>query len=264
MLKRFDSLMAAALVGSLVGGGCTHWGATTVYGERREVGRQLLGAPQVAESTSGSLSASLFGTSGQSPITGANAVAGNAFASHDSSTRTHCVQQAEIQYVQPYQVIPRAEGRFLDIAGAVTLASTGLLVVAGAAIAGQPGAIPPGDPLYQPPPNVTPAYILGAAMILGGAAWLWYSHSSLPSGPPPPVQNSERKWTATEFVEAMGCGLVPGDAVIAGGGAGASAGGGKQDRDVTARLQGLEKAHKAGLLTDDEYKRKRQEMIDGM
>ena len=130
------------------------------------------------------------------------------------------------------------------------------------AYGGTPG-IPPGDPLYQPPPNVTPTYIVGGAIALSGAAWLVYSYAALPSGPPPATQRAQRRFTLTELVEATGCGLVPGDAVVAGEGK-EGASGGKQDRDVAARLQELEKLDNAGLLTDEEYRRKHKEVVDGL
>jgi hypothetical protein len=259
--------MAVALAGSLASAGCTHWGFTNVYGDRREVGRRSVGAPQVAETTSANMSADVFGIKGRDAVTGAPAAAATASGTYDSSKRTHCVQQAEIQYVQPYQIVPKEEGRWQDILGGVVVATLGLSAISGAAIASQPGAIPPGDPLYQPPPNETPLYIAGGAMLAGGIAWLVYSYWRLPAGPPPPVQTAEQKWTATEFVEAQGCGLVPGDAVIAGGAhksEGSGAPPAKQDGDVTARLQKLDKLHKAGLLTDQEYQQKRKEVIDGL
>ena len=55
MLRRFESLLAVALAGILAGGGCTHWGTVNVYGQKQEVGRQLTGAPQVAETSSSNM-----------------------------------------------------------------------------------------------------------------------------------------------------------------------------------------------------------------
>ncbi len=60
---------------ALILGGCTHWGTTTVYGQRKEVSRRLLGAPQIAESTSATGSAGFAGVSGQNSF-GANVMHG--------------------------------------------------------------------------------------------------------------------------------------------------------------------------------------------
>ena len=49
--------------GSLVTG-CTHWGYTNVYGPQQEVGRQLAGAPSVAQTKSSSLAAGFGGSAG--------------------------------------------------------------------------------------------------------------------------------------------------------------------------------------------------------
>jgi hypothetical protein len=296
MLRRFESLLAVALAGILAGGGCTHWGTVNVYGQKQEVGRQLTGAPQVAETSSSNMSANFFATKGQTPVTGADAAAGNAFASTDSQKRMHCVQQAQIQYVQPYEIRPETQGRVWDVVGGIVLGGVGLSFLSSAAVLSQPSADP-----YATKPNVTPYYVIGGVALAGAAAWLIYSFHSLPSGPPPPVQTSQQRWTATEYVEAVGCGLVPGDPVLAAPAppppapapytqapappppapapytqasappppapatAPAQSGGGKkQEGDVAARLQKLEKLHKAGLLTDEEYKRKRKEMVDGL
>ena len=299
MLRRFESLVAVALAGSLAGGGCTHWGTVNVYGQKQEVGRQLTGAPQVAETSSSNMSANFFATKGQSTVTGADAAAGNAFASSDSQKRLHCVQQAQIQYVQPYQIQPEVQGRVWDVVGGIVLGGAGLSFLSSAAVLSQPSADP-----YAQKPNVTPYYITGGVMLAGAAAWLIYSFHSLPSGPPPAVQSTEQRWAANEYVEAVGCGLVPGDPVLAApappvqapapytqapappppapytqasapmqasappppapAAPTQSAGGKKQDGDVTARLQKLEKLHRAGLLTDEEYKRKHKEIVDGL
>ena len=93
------SAHVVVMVVTLVAGGCTHWGTANVYGERQEVGRKLVGAPQATEDSSTSLSAKVFGESGQSMRTGNPAVAGNAFGTADSTKRTHCVQQPEIDYL---------------------------------------------------------------------------------------------------------------------------------------------------------------------
>src|SRR6187551_2917537 len=112
MVKSALMAMVVALVGLA---GCTSWGTVNVYGPKREVGRQMLGSPAIAESKSSSLNAGFSGASG-----GGVAVAGLA-GNTDSIKLTHCVQQAEIQYEQPFEIHPRAVGRGMDVAGALTL-----------------------------------------------------------------------------------------------------------------------------------------------
>jgi hypothetical protein len=238
-------------------GACTHWGANTVYGDRKEVGRRLLGAPQVMEASSTNVSADVFALGGRSARTGASVATGSASGGHDSVKRTYCAQQAEIDYVQPWQAVPKVEGRVLDVAGGVTLGFVGLMVVMLSAIwaAGSESVFQPGDPGYEEPANMTAGYVAGGALVAAGAGWMAYSFAALPSGPPPPVGTGERTWTASELVAATGCGLVPGDT----GKPPPPPGG-----DVAERLQKLEKLHKAGLITDAEYRKKRKELLDGL
>src|SRR5262245_51795716 len=179
-MKRSTLAMVVALVGLA---GCTTWGTTNVYGPKREIGRQLLGSPAIAESKSSSLNAGFSGASGNGV-----AVAGLA-GSTDSIKLTHCVQQAEIQYEQPFEIHPTTKHRALDVAGAVTLGLIGLIVV-GSTSASQDTFWQPGDPYYEPPPDPTAGYVAGGALIGAGAGLLIYSFAKLPKQPAPPVQQS--------------------------------------------------------------------------
>jgi hypothetical protein len=68
------------------------------------------------------------------------------------------------------------------------------------------------DPsFFSKPSTPTGAYIVGGGMMVGAAAWLIYSFSSLPKGPSPAMEESQRSFTETTYVEATGCGLVPAD-----------------------------------------------------
>ena len=256
MNKRMVAVVA--LVGLA---GCTSWGSTNVYGPKREIGRQMLGSPAIAESKSSSLNAGFSGASG-----GGVAVAGLA-GSTDSLKLTHCVQQAEIQYEQPFEIHPVTKGRGLDVAGALTLGVIGLIVV-GATSSSQDPFFQPGDPLYEPPPDPTAGYAIGGAMIGAGAGILIYSFAKLPKQPKPQVLASKRAWVETRLVESTGC-VMPGvpnnvAAAPAPAPAPAMAAPAPAANDVTARLQKLESLKAAGAITDAEYQRKRKEIIDGI
>lgn len=227
--------------------GCTKWGTNTVYGPRREVERRLLGSPSLATTKSSSLSAGFAGVRGNGV-----ALAGLE-GSTDSVSRTHCVQQAEIHYEQPYELQPVPKGRVNDVAGAVLLGFLGASVMIAAKVRSHT-IFEPGDPLYEEPPSPAGGYLIGGAMIAGGVGLLAYSFGSLPKGPKPAVQASTRRWMESELVEASGCGL-PGDV------AGTPAPSGT---DTAARLQQLDQLRASGTISDAEYQKKRREILDAI
>jgi hypothetical protein len=195
--------------------GCTSWGSSTVYGPKQEIGRQLLGSPAIEQSSSSSLSAGFLGS--RSSYDGRRVhdgiAAGNLDASTESTKLTHCVQQAEIHYVQPYDVVPVPSGRYLDVAGGVALVLVGGMIMA-IAEARSETIFSPGDPLYTPPPSATPGLVVGGGAMLAGAGLLAYSFGSLPKSPRPAIEHASREFVETEYVEATGCGL-PGDPATA-------------------------------------------------
>jgi hypothetical protein len=249
---------AVALVGLA---GCTTWGTTNVYGPKREIGRQMLGSPAIAETKSSSLNAGFSGASGNGV-----AVAGLG-ASTDSIKLTHCVQQAEIHYEQPFEIHPKTTKRGYDILGGVSLALIGLIVV-GSTSASQDTFWQPGDAYHDPRRVATAAYRHGGGKLAGGAGLLIYSFAALPKQPKPAVQLSKREWNETRLVESTGCVLpgVPNNVasapapapLVTPAPAAAPAG------DVTARLQKLDALRASGAITDAEYQRKRKEIIDGI
>ncbi|HEY5947007.1 MAG TPA: SHOCT domain-containing protein [Kofleriaceae bacterium] len=245
---------------ALVGlAGCTTWGTTNVYGPKREIGRQLLGSPAIAESKSSSLNAGFSGQSG-----GGIAVAGLSGAT-DSIKLTHCVQQAEIQYEQPFEIHPTTVHRGYDVAGALTLGIIGLIVI-GSTSASQDTFWQPGDPYYEPPPDPTAGYAIGGAMVGAGAGLLIYSFAKLPKQPRPVVQQSRREWVESRLVESTGCAMgLPQNVATAPAPAPQPAvAPAPAANDVTARLQKLDSLKASGAITDAEYQRKRKEIIDGI
>ena len=158
----------------------------------------MLGEPSLATTSSSNLSAGFAGAQGNG-VSVAGLEAGT-----DSITRTHCVQQAEVYYAQPFELQPVPQGRVNDVAGAVVLGFIGLGVMITAKVRSTT-IFEPGDPLYEEPPSPVPGYLLGGAMIATGAGLLAYSFGSLPKGPRPPVQEAKRNWMQTELVEATGC-----------------------------------------------------------
>ncbi len=208
----------------------------------------MLGSPSIATTKSSSLSAGFAGARGDGV-----AVAGLAGTS-DSLTRTHCVQQAEITYEQPFELEPVPQGRVNDGAGAVLLGVAGLSVMLVAKMRSDT-FFEPGDPLYEEPPSPTGGYLVGGAMIGAGVGLLAYSFGSLPKGPKPAVQASTKRWQVVELVESAGCGL-PGDPGIAQNP--------PTDADTMARLRQLDQLRAAGTITEDEYQTKRRAILDAI
>jgi hypothetical protein len=223
----------------------------------------MLGSPAIAESKSSSLNAGFSGARGNGV-----AVAGLA-GNTDSIKLTHCVQQAEIQYEQPFEIHPVTTRRGLDVAGAITLGVIGLIVV-GSASASQDTFWEPGDPYYEPPPDPTLGYAVGGSMMAAGAGLLIYSFAKLPKQPKPAIQHSKREWVETKLVESTGCVMpgVPNNIATAPAPAPAPAAmpapAAAPANDITARLQKLDSLRASGAITEAEYQRKRKEIIDGI
>lgn len=240
--------MLVAMATAGVSTGCTKWGTHNVYGKTSEVSRTLLGSPQIAETKSSSASAGF--AVGTAPGVAAGGFAGES----GSMVRKHCIQEARIEYVQPYEIHPVPVRRKLDVAGGVAAAFVGLGVIVGAKIASTT-IFEPDDPLYEPPPDPTAGYVLGGLGMVGGIGLIAYSYTRLPAGPAPAIVPSERRWEETRFVEATGCGLVPGDR------AGTDRGKASEG-DVETRLRKLERLRKDGIISEKEYRKKKQELLD--
>ena len=206
--------------------GCAHWDLTQTYGPRQEVGRTLVGSPQIEEVSSQSFSAGFAGGGAtyNNGYYGTGVMAGGLDASRESVHRTHCIQQAQIEYEQQVSMSPHVVGRAKDVVGSLTTGGIGLMILAGAASVYafekmkyqddlsfyqmDPSFFPnPGAPPGQP----TTAYAIGGAAVVTGAVWFVYSMAALPHGEAPQTQVHPRRWVESAYVEAEGCGLVPGD-----------------------------------------------------
>ena len=223
--------------------GCTHWGRDVVYGPPREVGRRLVGAPQVAETTTSATSVG-FAAGGVSDGVSAGAAGGLA-ANSGTVKRTHCVQQAEIDFTQPVHTVPELRLRWLDVASSVILGLGGLGAI-------QVGANQPADLRDN---HNSDFYITGGVLIGAGVGLLLYSYLWVPSRAPG-ATDTVRSWTETTFIESTGCGLVPADV--------APASTSPSTPDAQKRLEQLEELHRAGTITDEEYQQKRRQILDSI
>ena len=216
--------LSIALLGVALAG-CTHYEMAQSYGPRQEVGRTLIGAPQVEEITSSSVSAGFVagGASYGYDGYGTGIAVGGLAAGQDSVRRTHCVQQAQIEYEQQVSMSPHVQGRAKDVVGSLVTGGIGLSILATAAgVAAIQRADYDSDlRFYQMDPSFfakptdpgspTTAYAIGGAAVLTGALWFVYSMATLPHGPAPQTEVQPRRWAETAYVEAQGCGLVPSD-----------------------------------------------------
>jgi hypothetical protein len=213
-------LQLTAAIGLL--GACTHYGTTVNYGPRNEVARRLIGSPQVEEVTSSNLSAGFGGASVDNGF-GTTVAAGNLEGSSGTVKRTHCVQQAQVDYVQPFDVVPQVQHRGYDVAGSIVLGVVGLSIIGAGAQSYSMAqsnynsdlqfyqSNPSFFPMPTEPTPPTAAYVVGTGALIGAAGWMIYSLTQLPKGTPPSVARQNRTWTETTYVEAQGCGLVPAD-----------------------------------------------------
>lgn len=231
--------------------GCTQWGTTTVLSSKREVGRNLRGQPGLATSSSSSLSAGFAGaSSGRTLLAGLD-------AGKQSFTRTHCVQEAEVAYEQPFELHPTTIGRSKDLIGGIALTVLGLSILS---------ASMGSDDGYYSEPSSTGGMVVGGAVIASGVGLLVYSYSSLPKSPRPEVVKGVNRWVATEIVEADGCASpnAPAIAQNAPAPAAALAPSPAPSTDVAERLRTLERLKASGTINDAEYRRKRAEIVDGI
>lgn len=209
-------------------GGCTSWSTTSYYGPKREVARQLLGAPAIAESSTASLDAGFVGTGG---VTIVGSAGGMAIA--------QCVQQAQILYEQPVTTVPIITGRPLDVGGAILLGVAGLMTITVAEVSSH-SLFEERDP--------TPGFIVGGSLVAAGAGLLAYSLGVLPKGPKPEQIRNRREWLETHTVATTGC----------------PSGSPPPPNDIAMRLQQLDHLRASGAITEKEYQRKRKEIIDGI
>ena len=205
------SALASVMLVAFSSSGCAHWGSQNVYGDKREVGRRMVGAPQVAETTDSNMSAGFSGY-GMNHGNGLSTASGGLSSRSGSLKLTHCVQSADIEYLRPYVVEPVVSGREVDMIAAGGLALAGALTIVAAQRkedVSYANSTRFGGVVYDP----TPAYGAGGVMIGSGLAIGLYSLLALPSAPKPAARNAEGRWTERALVESTGCGLVPGDSI---------------------------------------------------
>jgi len=217
--------------------GCTSWSTTTVYGPKREAGRQLLGAPSMATLDTAAPGAAVISTYD----------GGYAFVSRDADSMnvTHCVQQAQVLYEQPVTTVPYVSGRPLDVGGAILLGIAGSITI-GISEVSSHSLFEDRDP--------TAGFVAGGAMVAAGAGLLVYSLVRLPKGPKPELMRNRREWIETVMVESTGCAAPTNVAQQQPAPA----------NDAALRLQKLDQLRASGSITDKEYQRKRKEIIDGI
>lgn len=258
--------IATAFALAMVGAGCTHWGTTTSFGQPREIARRPVGAPQMATTSTSSLSAGFAGASGTSHDGRQTSMVAGLSGNTDSMTRTHCVQEFDVDYAQAYSTVGKPEGRGFDIAGGIALAVLGLYTVADSRVGID----------FNTGARTTNSgeQLMGGAMIVGGVGWIWYATNRLPKGPPPTSPEQTRTWTSHEFLESTGCGypygpapvapvaLLPGPATAVPPVAPTEPPPARGD--VEARLKKLDDLRAHGLITQEEYDAKRKALLDAL
>lgn len=219
--------ITTALV-TLLAGACTHHSTATTYGMPQEVARRLVGQPMVETRTASSVD----GGYAESTWHGRRSshTVGEYGEASSSVTRTHCVQAAEIDYVQAVNTDPVIVGRMWDVTAGVAILLAGATVY-GAGRASFSRSMSDydwdvdswnrdnewhrSDPDFFPHPGPYPVrpsepggtYALAAGIAITGAAYLAYTLLSSPRGTPAPPTRGEQRYTRTEYVEATGCAI---------------------------------------------------------
>ncbi len=213
---------------TLLVGACTHHSTATTYGMPQEVARRLVGQPMVETRTASSVD----GGYAESTWHGRRSshTVGEYGEASSTVTRTHCVQAAEIDYVQAVDTSPVVSGRALDVVGGLGIVLAGAAVY-GAGRAGHASAMADYewdvrrwksdndfhqiDPSFFPHPGPYPMQPvesggvtkLAAGIAITGAAYLVVALLSSPRGTPAPPTRGEQRYTRTEYVEATGCAI---------------------------------------------------------
>lgn len=220
----------ASTLAALLLQACAHYSTETSYGMPQEVARRLVGSPMVETTTSTTVDGGFESTTWQGRRR--SHTIGGFGADGSTVTRTHCVQAAEVDYVQPVHTEPVVAGRGLDVLGSVGLMLAGAAVY-GAARAGyandmdsydfdvgtwnsrndfyqmDPSFFPNPGPYPTQPEEPRGTYKVAAGIAVAGVAYLIYSLTKTPRGTPQAPARTERRFTSTEYVEGSGCGLVP-------------------------------------------------------
>lgn len=222
----YASRTTATTLAALTLGACAHYETATTYGMSQETARRLVGSPML-ETTSETSVEGGFETATWHGRRRDHTVGGFG-ADRTTVTRTHCVQAAEIDYVQPVETSPVVVGRDLDVAGGIGLVLAGAVVYGTARLVHasdmdgydidvhtwndqnglyqmNPGFFPNPGPYPTAPGEPRGAYMAAAGVAIAGAAYLVYALASKPRGAPKPPAQGERRYTTTEYVEATGC-----------------------------------------------------------
>ncbi len=244
--------------------GCAHWGVQSVYGEKREVGRHLVGAPQVAESTDSNMSAGFSGY-GMNHGNGLSTAQGGLSSRSGSFKLTHCVQNADIDYMRPYTIEPVVSGREVDMIVSGGLALAGTLTIMEAQRKEDGSSFDNrrfGTELYDP----TAGYTAGAVLVGSGLAVGLYSLIALPSGSKPAPRTAEGRWTERALVESTGCGLVPSDniAPVVPSAAPLLAPAPAAPKSAADRIRELDGLRKSGVISEAEYQTRKKAILDAI
>jgi hypothetical protein len=156
------------------------------------------------------------------------------------------MQQIKIHWLQPYEEVPVVERRGADVG--IALGAIGLGFLIGASGASEQERTQndrfPGE--YDPTGN----YLVGVGLILSGIGYAAYSFTQLPKGSRPAARPNAKRWTTNELVETTGCG-APAESPM-------------PTRTVEARLKELERLRRANILTEPEYRQKREQVLSGI
>ncbi len=197
----------ASLVLVMALAGCTRWATSEVVGPPQEAGRRLVGSPVIEEVSQTGVDISGRGTARDGVVT--SSVTGNVSGGVTTVKRTHCVQAAEVDYVQYIDYTSHIERRTADVVLSLVVAGVGALLIIDTAVGLQGNSSSDPDRMASSLTD-TQSYALGGGLILAGGAWLGYSLTQLPKGPAPVQPRAEKRWTTKTYVEATGCGL-PGE-----------------------------------------------------
>ena len=111
------------------------------------------------------------------------------------------------------------------------------------------------DPFFsgtEPQPPGNGAVFAGVALIAAGAVWGLASLLVLPTGPQPPLAVSKDRFTLQRNVASTGCSPEGGVAPEAG------------RSPAAQKLEELKRLRDQGLLTEEEYERKRRAAVEGL
>ena len=256
--RRCAAATGAFAISSFVG--CTHWSSTQYYGEAVEVSRRPIGSPRAVDRTETTAQSGELRMYRPAGPMGIEASTGSRHV--ETHRERYCAQKVEITMQRPVNTVYEARGRPIDILASVLLIGIGAtsLAIDSAETRNYQKTKAFHDqnfssPFFagtEPQPPGNGFAVAGVAFLTAGAIWGATSLLFLPAGTRPERAVAKDQFSVFRNVESTGCSPESHAAP-------------ETSRSPAAKkLEELKSLRDQGLLTEEEYERKRRAAVEGL